>query len=97
MLLLFVAHSGAVSHITLIFWLKVTYNLEFSHLQNQKRALVFINLYICISVAGAHGVEEGGEGAGVKEQMVPAGVSPEVAAAHPRGGGAVLQHQEAER
>lgn len=46
-------------------------------------------------VAGAHGVEESREGAGVTKQLVSSRAPPEVAAAHPRGGSAVLQHQEA--
>lgn len=46
--------------------------------------------------AGAHGSEEGREGAGVTQQLVSPRLPAEVAAADARGGGAVLQHQEAE-
>ncbi|CAG04573.1 unnamed protein product, partial [Tetraodon nigroviridis] len=45
--------------------------------------------------AGTEGPEAGGEADAVG--ALGAGGPPEVAAAHPRGGGAVLQHQEAER
>jgi len=45
--------------------------------------------------AGAHGPEARGEGDAVG--VVAARGAADVAAAHPRGGDAVLQHQEAER
>lgn len=48
-----------------------------------------------MTFVGTHGAEESREGAGVKVQLVTTRVSPEVAAAHPWGGGAVLQYQEA--
>lgn len=54
------------------------------------------SLPVCLS-PGADGAEERREGAGVSLQLGCARGPAEVAAADPRGGGPVLQHQEAER
>lgn len=56
--------------------------------------------YAVLSVAppaGAYGSEESRKGAGVSQQLVSSRSSAEVAAAHSRGRGSVLQHQETER
>lgn len=50
-----------------------------------------------LCVAGPHGAEEGGAGAGVPGSLGPPGISAEVAAGDARDRSPVLQHQETER